>query len=660
MGFIQYNMPMKSIIYTILLLLYSCSGIKMLNGPKRSDLYTPAFIAQVNGIKASYNNGNDEIALQKLMGIREEGLLPAEKALRRNLIGVINFSRGNFEKAIYNFNQAMSFSSEDESLNAQIKLNLSSSYFKISDKNKAYENLINTNFENLKGNDFISYHKLRYHLAAELGNKRDIVVSLFHSLSDKNEISTLKSDPLYEVLKSRFAEMSRSEKNNILTSLEDKKTLVVGYTGFLEGKDLYYSGDKSYAQDVLSWVDDNFTSHGEIKSLIKNFTYRIENDTQINPNLIGVVLPLSGDKKAYGERALLGIDSSLRNLKKENMNLRILIRDSKGSAAVGAKMTKDLIDNESVAVVIGGLFSDEALKEYEVSKKRGTFFISLSEVYTSKDHKDHLLLEVPGSVESQINHLFSEQSLNAFGKKGAIIYPRSRRGKAYVNEFWRKAKSQELPVAGVYSYSKDKKDFNDPVRNLLGLKYVRPRQEEFDIWSEIYSLESKRRSVRRIQVLKPQTDFDWVFIPSVPIEAIQIIPSFNYFDAYNVKLIGGPSWRSKRLSRESYKYKGINFIGEDVTNVAKSMRKNFYNNYERNVGVIELRAIDGMNMAFKVIENKSYESRDELDRHIKGMTSLSGVSGSWNLTDGVWIKKMTGLHFERGKISSVETSTVTQ
>jgi len=525
---------------------------------------------------------------------------------------------------------------------------------------KAYEVIKSTEFENLKGNDFISYHKLRYHLADDIGNQRDIVISLFHSLSDKKDIAGLKSDPLYEVLKNRFSELSRDERNNILSSLEQKKTLVTGYIAFQDGKDLYYLGNKSQAQDLLSWVDDNFTHHSEIKTLIKNFTYRIENDTHINPQLIGVVLPLSGDKKSYGERALLGIDSSLRRLQKENGKLRILIRDSKGSAAVGAKMTKDLIDNESVAIVIGGLFSDEALKEYEVSKKRGTFFISLSEVYASKDQKDHLLLEVPGSVESQINHLFSKESLSAFGKRGAIIYPRSRRGSAYVNEFWRKSKSEELSIAGVYSYNKDKKNFSDSVKNLLGLKYIRPRQEEYDIWSEIYSLESKRRSARRLQILKPQTDFDWVFIPSVPMEAIQIIPSFNYFDAYNVKLIGGPSWRSKRLSKESYKYKGINFIGEDITDVAKDLRQRFFNDYKRNVGVIELRAIDGMNMAFGVVNNKDYKSRDELDRDIKNMNSISGFSGGWNLSDGVWIKKMTGLHFERGSINPVKASSITQ
>ena len=50
----------------------------------------------------------------------------------------------------------------------------------------------------------------------------------------------------------------------------------------------------------------------------------------------------------------------------------------------------------------------------------------------------------------------------------------------------------------------------------------------------------KNVSVRRVvQKLKPLIDFDWVFVPSAPYNAIQIIPSFNYFDA--TELMIGPS-----------------------------------------------------------------------------------------------------------------------
>jgi outer membrane PBP1 activator LpoA protein len=625
----------------------------MLSGVNRSDLYTSPFIKKVDEIKAKYNRGQDMAALSDLQAIDEGLLLPTEKALRRNLIGVIYFSKENYEKSIFNFNQALTTSSLDESLTAQINLNLASSYFKMGMSKQSYETLKSTAFTNLKGQEFISYHKLRYRLALEAGDEKDLIISLFQALSDKEKIEDLKSDPLYESLNSKFSKLESSEKNNIFRSLEDEKYFVTGYIAYLEAERLYYAGNRDNSEDLISWISGLYTEQGEIKELIASFSFRIENDIKMKTNTIGVILPLSGDKKKFGERALLGLDASLRRLKQENEGLNIIIKDSKGSAAVGSKMVKELIESDSVSMVIGGLFSSEASREYETAKKRGVFFISLSQIYVSKDEKDHLLLEVPGSIESQVNHLLSEEGQEAFGKRGAIIYPRSKRGEAYVNEFWRKAQSQEIEIKGVYSYDKEKKNFSDPVKNLLGLKYPRVRQEEYDLWHEIYSLESKR-SARRIQILKPEIQFDWVFIPSIPLEAIQIIPSFNYYDAYKVKLIGGPSWRSKRLDKESHRFREINFIGEDVGKVSQSLSKSFYSNYGRKISVIELRAFDSMNMAFQILDGQSYKTRDELDMGIRTKKNLSGHTGEWFLEDGIWIKKMSSLHFRRGEITQIK------
>ena len=296
----------------------------------------------------------------------------------------------------------------------------------------------------------------------------------------------------------------------------------------------------------------------------------------------------------------------------------------------------------------GGLFAREAKKEYLEARRLGVFFISLSQIYLSREEKDHLLLEVPSSIESIVDGLFQENHLELFGRKTAIIHPETDRGKIFAHEFWSQAQLKGIKVTDVLSYKKGTKDYRKPVKKLLGLEYRRERQEEYNLLEKIYAHEGKH-SMRRVQVLRPQIDFDWVFIPAFPLEAVQIIPSFNYFDASNVKIIGGSSWRSKRLSRESYKFKKIYFLGDDSINL-DDFNQWFLQEYGLSGGVIEMIAFDAFKITDFLLKQKEFESRNELDIFIRGLDKLSGRTGSWNQVSGVWIKKTNSFHLNNGKI----------
>ena len=647
---------MRQVFLSFILLSFfiSCSGIKFLSETSMSDLYTDKFLEQIKEIKKMYKNGDGKFALNRLKKMKTNELLPCEKGLRRNLIGVILFSKGQYEQAIYNFDLAISTSRLDKSLSAQIYLNMASSYFKLGLMEKAYNVLDKINHERLSKFEIPKFYLLKYNLAKEMGKSRDELISLMSYLSFKKSINELKNDSHFQYLISGFFKLSRTEKIRFLEEFEDKDSLCTAYLGYLEVEKLYYNGNKNAAKDLLQWVHVKSKPHQEMIELVDNFFFRIANYSKINTSSIGIVLPLSGRKKKYGNRALLGLDNALISINKNlnNKKFKLYIKDSKGSGAVGAFSVKRLIDDHKVSAIIGGLFSTEATKEYLEAKKHGVFFISLSQIYLPKDQKDHLLLEIPGSVESQVDKLFSESVLESFGKRTAIIYPKSDRGQAYVNEFWRKAKIHSVDVTGVLSYEKNITDFRDPVKNLLGLKFIRERQEELDIYKEIHSLE-KHTSTRRIQTLKPQLEFDWVFIPAFPKEALQIIPSFSYYDAFKLNFIGDPSWRSSTLARESSKLGKLYFIGDDLETQDESFAHNFMKIYKRKPKLIEMRSFDAFRLINSLIGDEDFASRDELDIFIKKQTSLSGITGTWFLNDDVWIKNLTALMLKRGRIQKL-------
>ncbi|MFT6068567.1 MAG: tetratricopeptide (TPR) repeat protein [Bacteriovoracaceae bacterium] len=653
---------MKRILLVLILsVVVGCGGISMISGgSSRSDLYRQDFIKKISKIKTEYKQGHNKAALQSLKQIPEETLLPAERSLRRNLMGVIFFSENNFEQAIFNFDLALNTSRLDPALTSQIQLNLASSYFKLGFMDKSYAVLSQGDPKVLTKAEQKTFYKLKYKLSKELGKDQDELSSLILYLGDMKSLSDLKSEPLFEKLISSFFSLNKREKVRVLEDHADGQPLSVGYLAYLQAEKLYYRGEKEEATELLDWVEKKYADNNEIDSLVKGFFFRLENYAKIDPTSIGIVLPMTGPKASFGKRAMLGIDHALREkigrtLPEGKLPFQLHVLDSAGSGAVGSYRVKELIDKHHVAVIVGGLFPQEAIKEYLEAKKYGVFFISLSQVYLPKEEKDHLLLEIPGSVESHLQEIFSNNVSERFGKRAAILYPSTPRGKAYVDEFWRRSKLSGIELGGIVSYDKKQMDFREPVKNLLGLKFTRERQEELEILTEIHSLE-KNKSARRIQTLKPQVDFDWIFVPSLPRETLQLIPSFSYFDAFRLNIIGGPSWRSKAIFDESYKLGSLFFVGDHVGAEADKFSQDFVGRFGQKPRIIEMRSNDALGIAISVLESSEFQSRNELDIHIRGKERLSGVTGDWKMSDGVWIKEMAFLKLYKGKVEEIQAT----
>ena len=274
-------------------------------------------------------------------------------------------------------------------------------------------------------------------------------------------------------------------------------------------------------------------------------------------------------------------------------------------------------------------------------------FISLSKVLLPKEEKNHLLIEIPGSIESQVNHLFSSKMLSKLGSRPAILYPKTEIGESYANEFWRQSKKNNLGVTGLISFDVNQTDYRDPVKNILGIKFDREREEELSIVNDIASLESKR-SIKRLQNLQPQIDFDWIFVPALPREVVQILPNFNYFDAFNLNYVGVPSWRSELMMNEGYRYGNVYFMDEFSGNQETSFSQAYYNKFNKQPNVVETIAYDSFKVLFDLIEtNSNFESRQDLDVALTKKETLKGENGLWKLQDDIWMKDMSTFKIKR-------------
>ena len=111
--------------------------------------------------------------------------------------------------------------------------------------------------------------------------------------------------------------------------------------------------------------------------------------------------------------------------------------------------------------------------------------------------------------------------------------------------------------------------------------------------------------------------FDWVFVQSNPQVALQLLPSFRYFDAFNLKFVGTPSWRSQKLAKNSSKLGKLYFIGEDIEKAQELLNSSFKKMHKMTARLIEMYSYDAIKMVDSFLMDRTFNSRDELDGNIK-------------------------------------------
>ncbi len=613
--------------------------------PLNTNYYSSDFLKAIESVNLIYKDGDKALALKKLRALPEEGLNKDEVAKKYNLLGVMLYRTGDLDGAIESLYQARQNVDRDPFLTNQIRLNLSSAFFKKNQFEKAYEEINKIDTSYVEAKDQEGYHKLRFTLANQQNEPKKAVSSLLYLGRKIDSFQSVEDFSYKEILIDNFKKMSESERVYLLDDKASDSPFVIAYLGRMEAMSRLYVGDRNGAEDVVNWLDKKFNHLKEINTFVADFRFRIDNFSKINPKSVGLVTSLSGKTSKWGRQALMGVNTALANLSKKEELFKIYVKDNQNNPYLSRSKVRELVEKHNVSVIIGGLFPNLAKEEYLEARKYGVLYISLSPVYLPRSEKNHLLIEVSGSVESQINSLLSSPIVDDLGKKVAILYPDKDEGFSYLNEFWTLHNLKKLDLVNSNQFERGISDYREPVKKLLGLKYPRERKEEYLVWKEIKNIE--KTNVRIINFLPPVVDFDWVFIPSLPNEAIQIIPTFGYFDANRVKFVGGPSWINNTLRANKSSLGEMFVIGNDTADVGQDFIKMYREVNKSSPHLVDTLSYDAMMVTLDLLKKGSFSSRDEFETILRGANQLKGVTSEWTLSEGLWYKNMDILKIYR-------------
>jgi tetratricopeptide (TPR) repeat protein len=643
----QQRKLMRLVLPLLLLALAACAQVKSYKEIDESQISAPVK-ARLDETRELIRNSQFRPAIAKLTDLQDDKLSPIEKALKYNLKGVSLFGLNEFQKASLNFEVAEKYSPPDTQLFSQVQLNLASAYFKLNQFNELKDRLNKVDRKLLTDAEKKKYAQLALAYGQKVENAQMIVSSAVVLLAEAATMEEILNSGLHTPLKDSFKTLSQKQKVELLEEFTRSKNLAIAYLAQLEAEDRYFSGDKSGAKDVVSWLRNEYGSNEEVRRYIRDFETRLEHSSRISLQSIGLVLPLSGDKASFGQKALSGVDAGLRVMGIAE-NVKIHTRDSLDSPAQAAQAVLELIREERVAFIVGGLFPESAKAEYLEARKYGVLYISLSQINLPKEEKNHHLIEVQGSIESQVEALLSDEMIRKFGTRIGVLYPQNEGGKAYVDEIWRKSNEKNLQVTSIASFPKNTHDYRETAQMFLGLKFPRERAEELKILEDVYALE--KSSIRRVQTLPPVVDFDWVFVATYPHEATQLIPTLGYYDANRLKVIGGPSWVSKSLVKEQRNLGTLYFVGDDPKDLNQEVLNKFQEIYAKPAGLIEVLALDALKIGSEaLLAGREAPARDAFDSKLKSAGRLRGLATDWELKDGIWIKRMNAMTITRGEI----------
>ncbi len=621
----------NSLLSLLFCFIFSCAGIKPLAKEKQ---FSENFKKQIVLVKKEMIVKNYVKARQILLGIKRDNLKPIERSEKYNVLGLIEFGEGQFSRAKKHFVRALSFDFNQPELINQIVLNIASAEYKLGNYKEAFDRLDSIEVDSLVQRDRKKRYILAYIMAKKLKKEDDEFFSLVGLLSSIETKRDLVGNRYYKILSYKFSQIDEKKKLRLLSQFRKKNpSTVVAHLAYNLSMNFYKVGKEEQAKKVKEWILDNFPSYQANFSDVRKAD--IEVFQEIDVKKIGVILPLSGKKRTFGLRALDGITLALKKL---GDPFKLIVRDSKNSVNAAATYARNLIVEEKVAMIIGGLFSQTAQREYETAQKLGGIYISLSPIYLESDRKDSLLVELPGSIESQVNAALSESVAQKLGKRVAIFYPDNNIGSAYLNEFWKLSDERQFEVVTAGSYPANQTDFRDSISNMVGLKYQRERQEEYDLWESIYK--AKYKNTKRIQILKPVVEFDWIFVPSFPQQAIQIIPSFRYVGVKKVPFMGGPSWRSRSLIARQGKLGKIFYIGDLIEEKKESFRKVYAAEYKSQPKLLETMGYDSVYLANEILQNKDWSDRESLNREFSERKTVNSYLSQWSRIGQSWIKAM--------------------
>lgn len=458
---------------------------------------------------------------------------------------------------------------------------------------------------------------------------------------------------------------------------------------FKLAKIFFHILDMKRAQSQLEDFLASYPGHrlsGEAAELLK----RISERGKVNPQAIGVLLPLSGQYREYGRRALEGIQLGTGVFAAEPAPAAtaplLIIRDSGGDPDQAVRQLEDLVVNEHVVAVIGPMVAKEAYAAAMKAEELQVPLVTLSirqDIPSLGKYVFRNFLTLTAQARTLVGYAMDKLGVKRF----AILHPNDWYGVEFANAFWDEVERRHGEVRAAEHYEPDEKNFAPAIKKMVGRFYLEARwdylKERNRIRRRIKSPLGRKRALEKLlKKLPPQIDFEAVFVPDYVDKAVLIAPALAFEDIIlhtenqwridrikkslgrtkldMVYLLGGNGWNDQHLVEWAGRYVqgaifSAGFFAASERPATRLFVGRFTSTFDREPSMVEAESYDTAAILRQLVEKVHPGNREQFRRALLQVRDFDGVTGRTSFgPDGDAHKELFLLTVDKEEIKEVK------
>jgi branched-chain amino acid transport system substrate-binding protein len=420
-----------------------------------------------------------------------------------------------------------------------------------------------------------------------------------------------------------------------------------------------HTGDRAHADELARQILSEVNT-GPVAEGAQSIQLAVSSGAGVKPNLIGIVLPLSGEYKALSDLMMnalaLAVDLQNRGA------VQVSIKDSKGEPDAAAQAVEELA-REGAIVILGPIALAEGQAAAVRAQQLGIPILSLSRAEALTQIGEYVFRDMPtNSAQARAVAQYAQKKLGA--RNFGILQPDSPYGDEVTRFFWDALDGSGTAVTAYDHYPQRTTTFKPFIQRLVGRTQedLDERKEFSDeaekIAQQISSPYQRRKALQALRNQSaPVVDFDALFIPDSARTVRLIAPAIAAEDVITsgcdqrelevvrkttksdkvraVQLLGTNLWDNpdlvdERVGAAKYVQCAIfvdSFFAQSQRRATRKFVDDYDAAYHRAPGFLEAHAYDGAAILRKVIEERRPQTREDMRNALSGMKSFDGATG---------------------------------